>query len=254
MDESLTDDFEAVHNTRKIYKNVFKQIKKGKFSYYGAEARAFYDALGKYDLTGKTALVWGLAGCNCEALALYYNAKKVYVVDYNKPVCDHEKIEVLTHDELAAFSIKTDFAFSYSSFEHDGLGRYGDPLCPSGDLNAMQDARKYLNDDGILFLGVPLGPDCLVWNDCRIYGKTRLPLLLKGWRCVDVFDVYDIHSEDYPFDNNLGDGKQNVLVLKKAEGQSPQAALLQEAAANEKYKTIRVDIANRINALCAENK
>ena len=27
------------------------------------------------------------------------------------------------------------------SFDHDGLGRYGDPLCPDGDLLAMDNVR-----------------------------------------------------------------------------------------------------------------
>lgn len=35
-----------------------------------------------------------------------------------------------------------DFAFSFSSWEHDGLGRYGDPLNPWGDVKAFE--RTYL--------------------------------------------------------------------------------------------------------------
>ncbi len=31
-----------------------------------------------------------------------------------------------------------DMALSISSFDHDGLGRYGDPLDPVGDLKAMR--------------------------------------------------------------------------------------------------------------------
>jgi hypothetical protein len=31
---------------------------------------------------------------------------------------------------------KVDFAWSFSSFEHDGLGRYGDPLNPFAELTA----------------------------------------------------------------------------------------------------------------------
>lgn len=33
-----------------------------------------------------------------------------------------------------------DFAFSFSSWEHDGLGRYGDPLDPWGDVKAFERA------------------------------------------------------------------------------------------------------------------
>ena len=44
-----------------------------------------------------------------------------------------------------------------SSFDHDGLGRYGDPINPEGDLQAMQTVASVLRDDGILFLTVPIG-------------------------------------------------------------------------------------------------
>ena len=34
---------------------------------------------------------------------------------------------------------KYDVCLSISSFDHDGLGRYGDPLDPSGDLRTPHD-------------------------------------------------------------------------------------------------------------------
>jgi hypothetical protein len=37
-----------------------------------------------------------------------------------------------------------DVVLSISSFEHDGLGRYGDPLNPDGDLAAMRSTRRLL--------------------------------------------------------------------------------------------------------------
>ncbi len=35
-----------------------------------------------------------------------------------------------------------DAAFSMSSFDHDGLGRYGDPLGPDSDLLAMDTVKR----------------------------------------------------------------------------------------------------------------
>jgi hypothetical protein len=221
-----------VHNTKKVYSKTLKKLDKKRFIYYGKEGNVFYDVLSKYPINGKTALVWGLVGCNCDAIALWGNAKRVYVIDYNKPICDHEKIEVFTHDELKAKNIKTNFAFSYSSFEHDGLGRYGDPIDPNGDLRAMQDAFNSLYDDGILFLGIPMGQDTLCWNGCRIYGKYRLPLLLKGWSCLDVFDSYK-KLNNMPFDLlQNGKNRQVLLVLKKIEPDYPDEALLLDAISN----------------------
>lgn len=214
----------APTNTAQDYKRAFEQLEEGTFKYveYGDEVYELYDAFDKYDLKDKTVLVWGLAGLNCEAIALWKGASKVYVVDYNKPTCEHEKIVVLSHEELEKSGIKTDFAISFSSFEHDGLGQYGDPINPTGDFNAMQKAKKYLKDKGILFLGVPMGKDCLVWNAHRIYGEIRLPLLLKGWACIDVFNFYGDVSADFPFDMPLGAVPQPLLVLENISTDFPE--------------------------------
>ena len=81
-----------------------------------------------------------------------------------------------------------DAVFSVSSFDHDGLGRYGDPLCADGDLRSMDALRApgVLRGGGAVFLTVPVGADVLVWNLHRRYGAVRLPLLLAGWRALDV--------------------------------------------------------------------
>ena len=170
------------------YDRAFQQLNVGTFDYYGYDINSFYAAFEKWSLKNKTVLIWGLASCNCEAMALWQGASHVYVVDYNKPTCEHDRITVINIDELTQSNIQTDIAISFSSFEHDGLGRYGDPLNPNGDLDAMQMAYRHLKDDGCLWLGVPQGLDCLVWNAHRIYGEKRLPLLLKGWTVVDVFE------------------------------------------------------------------
>lgn len=46
---------------------------------------------------------------------------------------------------------------SHPSFDHDGLGRYGDRLHPEGDLLAMRTVAAVLKDQGLLFLTVPIG-------------------------------------------------------------------------------------------------
>lgn len=80
-----------------------------------------------------------------------------------------------------------DFAFTYSSYEHDGLGRYGDPLNPSGDIESVQKVRCQLKPGGLLFIGVPTARrDLLVWNAHRIYGPKRLPLLSANFEVLDV--------------------------------------------------------------------
>jgi hypothetical protein len=203
-----------VCNTKENYAVATEALDNKAFKYYDGAMPQFYDAFAKYSLRNKTVLIWGLAGCNCEAMAVWQQARHVYVVDYNKPICNHEKITVLSHEDLREKQIQFDCAISFSSFEHDGLGRYGDPISPFGDLEAMSCARQMLRDDGLLFLGVPLGKDALVWNAHRIYGQERLPLLLKGWRCLDVFSSY---AGSDLFNEKIGNHEQPLLILQKTK-------------------------------------
>ena len=45
----------------------------------------------------------------------------------------------------------------FCSFDHDGLGRYGDPINPDADLEAMQNAQRLLRPGHKMFLTVPIG-------------------------------------------------------------------------------------------------
>jgi SAM-dependent methyltransferase len=248
-------DGKQVHNTHETYRKVFRQLDKGRFQYYGFEGKALLRALGKYSVLKKSVIIWGLAGCNCEALAVWSGADKVYVVDYNKPVCDNDRIEVINHDEITRSGIMADFAISYSSFEHDGLGRYGDPLSVNGDLRAMEEAHRLLAPNGILFLGIPLGQDCILWNANRIYGKYRLPILLKGWQLLEVFDANKKETAEYPFDFELGEAIQNTLVLKKIENDYPADEYLQGGTSINTGKTIDdEDVCKRINSTIYDYK
>jgi hypothetical protein len=198
-----------IHNSAEAYKKAFENLENKTFEYYGKDILSFYAAFEKYRLKGKSVLIWGLAGLNCEAMAIWQGAEHVYVVDYNKPICEHDKITVMNHEELVKSGIKSDVAISFSSFEHDGLGRYGDPLNPNGDLEAMQVARDFLKNDGFMLFGVPQGEDCLVWNAHRIYGKNRLPLLLEGWSTEAVFEQESLVGL------HLGQFIQPLMVLRK---------------------------------------
>jgi len=199
------------HNSAQDYQKAFKSLQNRTFKYYGKDMNSFYAAFEKYSLKGKTVIIWGLAGLNCEAMAIWQGAEHVYVVDYNKPVCEHDKITVMNNEELAKSEIKVDVAISFSSFEHDGLGRYGDPLNPNGDLEAMQTVRNFLKDDGYFWFGVPQGDDCLVWNIHRIYGEKRLALLLDGWDTEAVFE------QESPIGKPLGTWYvQPLMILKKS--------------------------------------
>lgn len=208
------------HITKSEYDDYFSNLDKGIFNYYGDQGKAFFEVIKKYPFFGKNITIWGLESINLDAFSLWAGANNVYVVEYNKPIIEHEKVSVFNTSEFQFSNMQSDIAISYSSFEHDGLGRYGDPLNPNGDLIAMQQAHNHLSDQGMLLLGVPLGMDCLVWNAHRIYGKLRLPLLLQNFKLIDVFSIYD-ESNPISFNNLLWYGNQCVLVLKKINDKYP---------------------------------
>ena len=108
---------------------------------------------------------------------------------------------------------KYDVSFSISSFEHDGLGRYGDPLDPEGDLKVMENAKNIIHKDGLMFLSIPAGYDKVVFNLHRVYGEKRMPMLLNNWEQLDLFGG---GSDMFANDLNGANGSpyQPVYVIK----------------------------------------
>ena len=53
--------------------------------------------------------------------------------------------------------------------EHVGLGRYGDPLDPDGDLKAAAELQRVLAPGGSLLIVVPVGRERVCFNAHRVY-------------------------------------------------------------------------------------
>lgn len=58
--------------------------------------------------------------------------------------------------------------------EHIGLGRYGDPLDPNGDLKAILELRRVLAPGGNLLFVVPIGKPKIMFNAHRIYSHEQV--------------------------------------------------------------------------------
>jgi SAM-dependent methyltransferase len=118
--------------------------------------------------------------------------------------------------ETGNLSIITQFdaVFSFSSFEHAGLGRYGDPLNPYGDFEAVAQVSCLLKPGGIFFLGFGIGQDKIEWNAHRIYGKIRLPFVTANFRLLDIVGDFEWGKAAW--------NKQPIMVLQNTFGCSDE--------------------------------
>ena len=204
------------------------KVKNKQYLHYPETDLWLYESMGKYKelVEGKDVLIIGSEEPCYEACALHYGAKKVMMVEYQKVNSDHPQIQTVMADEFSKMDEKYDVAISISSVEHSGLGRYGDPINPNGDIEAMKDLHNNLKEGGVCFLAVPIGRDQIIWNAHRVYGRERLPKLIEGFTLVESFGLID---SDYEVDEIVrrkngkkphrvgvsGGAHQPVLVLKK---------------------------------------
>ena len=100
-------------------------------------------------------------------------------LDYTDPRVVYRQADVLDGPlEGRTF----DQVINCSSVEHVGLaGRYGSRDEPDGDLRAMMILRERMAPDGRMLLTVPVGVDAVFPPLHRVYGRERLPRLLRGY-------------------------------------------------------------------------
>ena len=121
-----------------------------------------------------------------ESCLLFAGARMVTTLEYGAIASEHPQVNTLVpHAARAAFAAGTlplfDAVVTFSSVEHSGLGRYGDALNPWGDLQSVARAWCVTRPGGGLLLGVPVGPDQIMFNAHRVYGPVMLSHLTANW-------------------------------------------------------------------------
>jgi hypothetical protein len=175
------------------YINLFvsKAKNRGPGNYANID-KMIYSLLSDFPFKGKSVLITGSFRPFYEGLCIAEESSEIVVSEYNVPQCRDTRISYLHVNDI---NRKFDVILSISSVEHDGLGRYGDEINPSGDIEAMSKIINSMHDDSVLFLSVPIGKDKIEWNAHRIYGRIRLPMLLNGLKVVwSSFDVEGIND------------------------------------------------------------
>jgi SAM-dependent methyltransferase len=75
--------------------------------------------------------------------------------------------------------------------EHIGLGRYGEPLDPEGDLRALRELERVLAPGGSLLIAVPVGRSRIAFNAHRIYSHSQIVAALPTLRLEEFALVPD---------------------------------------------------------------
>tara|TARA_Y100000991_G_C21926302_1_gene328811 strand:- start:219 stop:1013 length:795 start_codon:yes stop_codon:yes gene_type:complete len=211
-DNELINKYKKVftpENLRTIHDDAFYDG----FQFYGHwSASCLLDAFEKYDTRNKKVAIVGSETPWLEAILLNLN-NKVTTIEYNVPESNFDNLECKDYFNFFEKNEgEYDTIVTYSSVEHSGLGRYGDPLDPDGDLKTMKTIHQNLKKDGILIWGAPVGKDCLAWNAHRIYGEIRLPILFRGFKELEWINQNKKDLLDLPLQNN---SINPVVVLKK---------------------------------------
>jgi hypothetical protein len=197
--------------TEATFSESLRRIEKREQNYYGPTDGWLYEALEKYPISGKDVCIMGSTHPWYEAMIISHGSKSCTVIEYSPRQSFHKDVVYLQPEDVG--DRKFDACFSISSYEHDGLGRYGDPLNPDGDLGAMKNTKDLIHADSLMYLAVPIGIDKVVFNLHRVYGKHRIGKLLENWEIVEQFGFF----ED-SFENNVngvnGSPYQPLYVLR----------------------------------------
>ncbi len=75
--------------------------------------------------------------------------------------------------------------------EHIGLGRYGDPLDPNGDIKAIKELIRVLAKHGNLYIVVPIGEARICFNAHRIYNPISIIQYFNNLKLIEFACVPD---------------------------------------------------------------
>jgi hypothetical protein len=105
--------------------------------------------------------------------------RKIEVVDIRAlPACIHENISFIRNNVMTPLTFageKIDSISCLNALEHFGLGRYGDPINPSGHIIGFRNMWSVLSPNGKIYIAVPIATNSSVcFNAHRIFLATDI--------------------------------------------------------------------------------
>ena len=183
-DYDMSDNPVPIFWSKDKIDGCIKKVQSREMGGYGITDMDLYKCLTKYPIKNKSVAIIGSQSPWYESICLGFGGVPT-TIEYNKLKTDDDRLTLMTVEEYDRNPIKFDAVISISSIEHDGLGRYGDPINPDGDIETMKKIKnKILKKDGLIFLAVPIGVDTLCWNAHRVYGEKRWPKLIEEFQVL----------------------------------------------------------------------
>ncbi|OOQ58359.1 DUF268 domain-containing protein [Mucilaginibacter pedocola] len=108
---------------------------------------------------------------------------KTRFYDYRPAILNLDNLES-EHANLTELPFATGSIESLScmhTLEHVGLGRYGDPIFPDGDLKAIDELKRVCATNGHLLIVVPVGKKRIQFNAHRIYAPQDIVAYMHGF-------------------------------------------------------------------------
>jgi len=132
IDNTSFIDNHKFYNRRDIDDYIDK-IRKGETFYYGRTDNFLRQAFTQFPIKNKRIGIIGSQKPLYESFVLAYHGIPI-TIEYHKIETDDNRLSLLTVEEFEKNPQQFDAVLSISSIEHDGLGRYGDPINPEGDF------------------------------------------------------------------------------------------------------------------------
>ena len=102
------------------------------------------------------------------------------------------------HADLTKLPFENNSIHSLScmhTIEHIGLGRYGDPINPTGDIQACFELSRVLQPEGQLIFVTPIGKPKIEFNAHRIYSYEQVLKLFPNLQLKEFSIITDLPEQ-----------------------------------------------------------